>query len=444
MREVGEEERKRMLKTLESQYKMSVASLKDTYRELKKKVDANGRRVYTDEEMENTDSVILIKRGMDDMKEQYAFMGGNPDNLDNIASGSKMKKSIKNAVNKNILDIASSIATEDKKPVVNKIVEEKKTITNITEVNGSKTYIPDETPDENPMSSFDVIPLPSKGECYKDRFATIPVGFLTAYDENIIINPNLYGQNLVIDTLLKRKVLDKSIDVDDLLEGDRDAIILFLRRTGYGNDYPITAKDNETGIEFSTTIDLSKLKYKDFDLKSDKSGWFDFVLPITKKTIKFRFLTHRDRIILDKIEDIENESVKKARMTKMKDELEFIADNDEKLANDKKISLRNAVRTIEDVVDSLEDTDERIFTQRMSNELEYSIMSIDGNDDREYIHDFVNNMPIMDATELRLYISKNTPGIKYEFEIEKPQSLGGGSMKVFPQFNQFIFLNRAK
>jgi hypothetical protein len=147
---------------------------------------------------------------------------------------------------------------------------------------------------------------------------------------------------------------------------------------------------------------------------------------------------------LDKIEDIENESVKKARMSKMKDELEFIADNDEKLSNDKKISLRNAVRTIEDVVDSLEDIDERIFTQRMSNELEYSIMSIDGNEDREFIHDFVNNMPIMDATELRLYISKNTPGIKYELEIEKPQSLGGGSMKVFPQFNQFIFLNRAK
>ncbi len=443
MREVGEEERKKMLKTLESQYKMSVESLKDTYRELKKKVDAEGRRIYTDEEMENTDSVILIKRGMEDMKEQYATMGGNPDNLDDIASGAKKKKATRNVVNKNIFDIASSVV-EDKKPTEIKSVVEKKAITNITEVKNTKAYIPDETPDENPMSSFDVIPLPSKGECYKDKVGTIPVGFLTAYDENIIINPNLYGQNLVIDTLLKRKVLDKSIDVDDLLEGDRDAIILFLRRTGYGNDYPITTKDNETGTEFSTIIDLSKLKYKEFNLKSDSNGWFDFVLPVTKKMVKFRFLTHRDRVILDKIEDIENESVKKARMSKMKDELEFIADNDEKLSNDKKISLRNAVRTIEDVVDSLEDIDERIFTQRMSNELEYSIMSIDGNEDREFIHDFVNNMPIMDATELRLYISKNTPGIKYELEIEKPQSLGGGSMKVFPQFNQFIFLNRAK
>lgn len=443
MREVGEEERKKMLKTLESQYKMSVESLKDTYRELKKKVDAEGRRVYTDEEMENTDSVILIKRGMEDMKEQYAFMGGNPDNLDDIASGAKKKKATRNVVNKSIFDIASSVV-EDKKPTEIKSVVEKKAITNITEVKNTKAYIPDETPDENPMSSFDVIPLPSKGECYKDKVGTIPVGFLTAYDENIIINPNLYGQNLVIDTLLKRKVLDKSIDVDDLLEGDRDAIILFLRRTGYGNDYPITTKDNETGTEFSTIIDLSKLKYKEFNLKSDSNGWFDFVLPITKKMIKFRFLTHRDRVVLDKIEDIENERVKKARMSKMKDELEFIADNDEKLSNDKKISLRNAVRTIEDVVDSMEDIDERIFTQRLSNELEYSIMSIDGNEDREFIHDFVNNMPIMDATELRLYISKNTPGIKYELEIEKPQSLGGGSMKVFPQFNQFIFLNRAK
>jgi len=441
MRKVEEDERKRMLRTLELQYKMSVDSLKDTYRELKKKVDREGRRVYTDEQMENLDQIVLIKRGMEDMKEEYANMGGNPDDLEK--NSTNKKKTAKSSVEKNIFDIASSIKPEKNKTKT----EEKMTkpvASVIPKVNETKPYIPDETPDENPMSSFDVIPLPSNGECYKEKMATLPVGFLTAYDENIIINPNLYGQNLVIDTLLKRKILDKSVDVDDLLEGDRDAVILFLRRTGYGNEYPITARDNETGKEFNTTIDLSKLKYKEFNLKSDKNGWFDFMLPVSKKNVKFRFLTHRDRVMLEKIEDIENEQVKKARIMKMKDELDFIAENDETIPSDKKVELRNAVRTIEDVIDSLEEIDERLYTQRLSNELEYSIMSIDGNDNREFIHEFVKNMPIMDSSELRVYINKNTPGINYELEIEKPESLGGGSMKVFPQFNQFIFLNRAK
>lgn len=438
MRKVGEEERKRMLKTLENQYDMSVRSLNDTYRELKKKVDSEGKRIYTDDEIEQTDSVILIKGGMDAMKEQYASMGGNPEDLDKRTG---KKKIIKKVADKNIFDVASSVGVE-KKREVSEEMQNKNIITNMVGKKESRVFIPDETPDENPLSSFDVIPLPSKGECYKDKIATLPVGFLTAYDENIIINPNLYGQNLVIDTLLKRKILDKNIDVDDLLEGDRDAVILFLRRTGYGNDYPMVAKDNETGTEFNTTIDLSKLKYKEFNLKSDANGWFDFTLPVSKKNVKFRFLTHKDRMVLDKIEDIEEESVKKLRMARMVDELDFIADNDENISGENKVGLRNAARAIEDVVNSMDDVEDRPYTLRMSNELEYSIMSVDGNEDRNFIHEFVQNMPIKDSTELRFYINKNTPGINFELEIEKPKSLGGGSMTVFPQFNQFIFLYR--
>jgi hypothetical protein len=57
--------------------------------------------------------------------------------------------------------------------------------------------------------------------------------------------------------MLDKKLLSKEIDPLDLLEGDRDAIILFLRASGYGNEYPITATDEKTGKEFDTTIDLS-------------------------------------------------------------------------------------------------------------------------------------------------------------------------------------------
>ena len=68
------------------------------------------------------------------------------------------------------------------------------------------------------------------------------------------------------------------------------------------------------------------------------------------------------------------------------------------------------------------------------------IMSINGNTDRKYIHDYVSTMLIRDSTAIRRYILRNTPGVDYNFEIEKPESLGGGSMNVFLQFDQFIFL----
>jgi hypothetical protein len=68
------------------------------------------------------------------------------------------------------------------------------------------------------------------------------------------------------------------------------------------------------------------------------------------------------------------------------------------------------------------------------------IVSVNGNTDRKFIHEYVSTIPIRDSASLRRYIAKNTPGVDYTFEIEKPESLGGGSMSVFLQFDQFIFL----
>ena len=90
---------------------------------------------------------------------------------------------------------------------------------------------------------YDVLPLPSNGECYAHKKNRIPVSYLTASDENIIASPNMYRDDVIIDTILSRKVLDKDIDVRDLCKGDRDAIILWLRATGYGSDFPIIAKN---------------------------------------------------------------------------------------------------------------------------------------------------------------------------------------------------------
>ena len=150
------------------------------------------------------------------------------------------------------------------------IVEEKQEESSIIEESEAATEVdltPRETNTFDPSifnsvdgnAQFDVIPLPSNGQCYKNKIDRVPVSYLTAYDENIITSPNLYKDGLVIDYLLKNKLETDEINVDDLVSGDADAIILYLRATSYGADFPIVVRDPESGEQIETTVDLTTL-----------------------------------------------------------------------------------------------------------------------------------------------------------------------------------------
>ena len=141
---------------------------------------------------------------------------------------------------------------------------------------------------------YDIIPLPSNGECYPNKIKKVAVKFLTAESENLITSPNLYKDDMIIDTLLKYHLLSKDIKPEDLIQGDIDAIMLWLRATGYGNDYPVRVKDPQTSEEFDASVDLSKLKIKPFSLKGDENGYFEYILPKTKAQIKFKFLSRQE------------------------------------------------------------------------------------------------------------------------------------------------------
>ena len=96
----------------------------------------------------------------------------------------------------------------------------------------SETTIATDTNFNNidPDLKYDIIQLPSNGQCYRSKVDRVPVAYLTAYDENIITSPNLYKDGLVIDYLLKSKVVNSDINVEDLVSGDADAIILYFGR----------------------------------------------------------------------------------------------------------------------------------------------------------------------------------------------------------------------
>jgi hypothetical protein len=290
-------------------------------------------------------------------------------------------------------------------------------------------------------AQYDIVELPSKGQCYKDKYTRVPVSYLTAYDENFITSPNLYKDGLIIDYLLKHKVMNNNIDIEELCSGDVDAITLFLRITSYGPEYPIIARDPETGREIESIVDLSTLKVKEFNLEGDDNGWFEYVLPISKDVIKFKFLTRKDKRILEKLSETEEYGIKASKVRLIMKDLYKLIQKDDLLSGKEKQMHVDNISKMEEWCVRLNEKEKMPFNKTITNRLELSIMSINGETDRKYISKYVRNMSAKDALMLRRYITENEPGIDFEIEVEKPESLGGGSFKTFLEWEDTIFLN---
>ena len=307
----------------------------------------------------------------------------------------------------------------------------------------SETTIATETTfnDIDASSPYDVIQLPSNGQCYRNKMDRVPVSYLTAYDENIIMSPNLYKDGLVIDYLLKNKIMNKEINVDDLVSGDIDAIVLYLRATSYGPDFPIVVADPETGEQIETTVDLTTLKPKEFTLVGDENGWFEYVTPIKKDTIKFRYLTRKQEKQLKKVTELESIGTKAFMLNEEKETLLAALVGDEYIGeNDKKV-IKAATSVIEKWTEKLKKVNESRFTKIMTNAMQLQIVAVNGNTDREFIRKYINMMPARDSLMLRKYINDNRPGIDFNIEVQRPESLGGGSFKTFLNWDDSVFLN---
>lgn len=293
--------------------------------------------------------------------------------------------------------------------------------------------------DSDSNTQYDVISLPSNGECYKSKQKSVAVSFLTAYDENLITSPNLYKDGLIIDFLLKHKVIDKKIDIDKLCVGDSDAIILWLRATGYGSEFPVVVTDPITDKQFEALIDLTTIKTKPFTLKGDENGYFSFTTPNAKDLIKFRFLTRGDEKKLEKLNKYENIGVKKQLiLSNLNDIIQILATDvelDGLTHEDRNKITDNLYAWAKSVNENKKSTISKLITNR----LEMSIVSINGNEDKKYIKEYIKKMPARDSLELRRYMLENEPGMDFEVEVQRPVSLGGGSFKTFLPWDDTIF-----
>lgn len=312
-------------------------------------------------------------------------------------------------------------------------------------VNSRKTVVPDETMynDTDSTTQYDVIPLPSNGEGYPGKVSRLPVAYLTAYDENLITSPNLYRDGLVIDFLLKNKVVNKSFNVEDLLSGDADAIIWFLRTTSYGPEFPITARDPETGQEIETVVDLSQIKTKEFTLKGDENGHFSYTLPITKAEIKFKFLTRKEEKSLQLLQKMETEGVKAEMIREICGNIDSFLNADETLSKTEADEIRGMNGKLMAWSDKLKKVSDKPYLKIITNRLEMQVQAVNGDYDKETVRKFIMNMPAKDSLMLRRYILENEPGLDFEVEIQRPESLGGGSFKTFLDWDDSVFLNIA-
>lgn len=336
-----------------------------------------------------------------------------------------------------VTDVYSRYVERQEQP--KKIVEEKNEI-HVQQMREENT----ESFNFNQVSTdtqYDIIPLPSNGQCYSSKVNRVPVSYLTAYDENLITSPNLYKDGMIIDFLLKQKVVGNPIDLDELCVGDVDAIILFLRATSYGSDFPILVKDPITGQEIDDVVDLSTLKYKEFNLIGDENGHFEYELPVSKDKVKFKFLTRKDLRILETLEKVESDGVKAKQVKSDIKSLTDIIKRDSLLSGKEKQELLNDLNKMKPWIEKMENNSPLPYSKTITNRLELSIMSVNGETDRQYISKYIRNMGAKDSLMLRRYILDNEPGINFEIEIHRPESLGGGSFKTFLEWDDSVFLN---
>jgi hypothetical protein len=220
----------------------------------------------------------------------------------------------------------------------------------------------------------EVVPLPSNGKAYPQDSSlhgmeTVEIRAMTAREEDILTSRALLKKGAVITELIKSCLVDKSVNVLDLLSGDRNALMVAIRITGYGPEYSVEMECPECGTKSPHDFDLSSLPIKRLEIDPSAPGMnlFDFTLPYSKNTVKFKFMTGRDE----------------EEMTLMSEK-------------QKKLGLPN---------------DNNVTTNLL-----YAIQSINGIEDRVKIANFVKMMPARDSLALRNYIRDNEPGIEMKQE----------------------------
>jgi hypothetical protein len=214
----------------------------------------------------------------------------------------------------------------------------------------------------------EIVELPSKGLVYPPdsplASGKIEMKYMTAKEEDILTNQNYIKQGVVLDKLLKSLIVSP-IDYDDLILGDKNAVLVAARILGYGKDYSFKYKGEKV------TVDLTECpsRYLDESQVTPGVNEFSYTLPTSNAKITYKILTNKDE-----------------------KEIQAELDGYKKLNKD--------------------------FTPELSTRLKYVIQSVNGNTDKKAIREFVDNyMLARDSKAFRDHLVATQPDIIMEANI---------------------------
>lgn len=216
------------------------------------------------------------------------------------------------------------------------------------------------------------IPLPSGGKVYPVESSlhgreTIDIREMTTKQEDILTSQALAKQGTMVSTLIRSCMMDKSINPADLIVGDRYAILLAIRITGYGQHYSDTVECTECGTPTTRQFDMAKFPLKRLEIEPVRPGenLFSFTLPRSKKVVEFKFLTGHDE------EDMHVTEIRQ-----------------------KKLGLPAG-------------------NENVTSSLIRSVVSVNGVTDGNKLSNFVRNMNAGDSLALRQFMGTAQPGMQF-------------------------------
>ena len=227
----------------------------------------------------------------------------------------------------------------------------------------------------------EVIDLPSEGKVYPKESplssGKLELKYMTTREEDILMSENLIKKGVVIDKLLDSLIVTKGVKQDDLILGDKNAVLVASRILAYGPEYTVEVTNpNDLDQKIRHTFDLSKCPFKELSKDVEYSGnSFEFTTPVGKNKLKFKLLTGADEKLIEK--DVKQSS-------------EFGYDAD------------------------------------ISTRLRYTVIEVDGDSNSETILVFTQNLLARDSVVLRNYIKEISPDIDLTSEVE----IGGEAVDV--------------
>lgn len=221
----------------------------------------------------------------------------------------------------------------------------------------------------------ETVPLPSAGLVYPKNHplhlaTTVDFRSMTAKEEDILMNRALMKKGTIVTELIRSCLTNKNIDVNSLISGDRNALMIGIRSSGYGSEYSPTFQCPKCETTNNLNVDLSELEIKPLSVDPVSIGEnrFKFKLPVSKMEVDFKFLTGEQ----------EEKMVKELEMKKNRG------------------------------------LPENTITTRFLNQ----IVAVNGDSNQNIISKLINNMPARDSLELRRFMDKHEPGVKMEVDFQ--------------------------